>query len=340
MIDIKDMFACGVHYGHCSRFANPKMAQYVYAEKNDMQVVDLTQTAEKFAQALAFIDQLVRSGGRIVIVGTKLAAQPLVKKYGEEMEMPFVDDRWLGGTLTNFKSTVRSSVAKLDQLDKKFQSEDLKGLTKKERLILQRERAKLAVRVGGIKDLHTLPEAMFVIDVAHERNAVKEAKKLGLPVIAVVDTNCSPEGVDYVIPGNDDAISAIEYYLDCISQVVKAGLADLKVAQEKIEKRNKPVIRKTAQVKKEEEAPQETEESQKKVVKRVVKKAEEKATQKVAKKKDEASDEKPKRVTKKAVASTEEKKPVKKVATKKTAVKKAAEPKKPAAKSTKTSTKE
>ena len=326
------MFAHGVHYGHRSCFSNPEMADYVYAKKNDMQIIDITQTAVMFTEALNFLEPVIRSGGRIVIVGTKMAARDLVNQYGKEMEMPYVDQRWLGGTLTNFK-TVRASVARLDRLEKQFQEGNLDGLTKKERLILQRERAKLTVSLGGIKDLDSLPEVLFVIDVAQERIAIKEANKLGIPVIGVVDTNCSPEGVDYVIPGNDDALSAIQYYLECLSAVVKVAHADFKKEREKLEKKNKPVVRKTS-VKAEKAVKVEaTEESvvddtvKKKVVKKVVKK-------KTVNTQDDSKEEAPAKKVVMKVKNSEEKPveaSVKKPAAKKPAAKKPAA-KKPAAK--------
>lgn len=336
MIEIKDMFACGVHYGHRSAFSNPKMSQYVFTRKNDLQIIDLTQTAVMMGEALAFLDQLVRSGGRVVIVGTKQAAQSLVEKYGQEMEMPYVDQRWYAGTLTNFK-TIRHSVDRLSELEKRFKASDFKGLTKKERLVLQRERTKLTLSLGGVKELNTLPEALFVIDVAEERIAVKEANKLGIPVIGIVDTNCSPEGIDYIIPGNDDAMSAIEYYLECVSQVVKAAQSEFKAAQEKLEKRNRPVIKKAAPKAKEAE-----EDAAKKVVKKVAKGEEvealaeepakpvKKVVKKVVKAKAESEDKAEEK--KPAAKKAEPKKTVKKTETK-TAEKKAPAKKKAAAKS-------
>ncbi len=343
--DISGMFACGVHYGHRSRYANSEMAEYVFSQKNDMQIIDITITAERLSQALEFVHQVTRGGGKVVVVGTKPAAQTLVREYAEAMGMPFVDQRWLGGTLTNFK-TIRSSVSRLEQLDKRFQSGSLEGLTKKERLILQRERAKLAVNLGGIQDLDALPEALFVIDVAQERIAIKEANKLGIPVIGIVDTNCSPEGVDYVIPGNDDALSAIQYYLECLSTVIKSATSEFMKEREKLEKRNKPVIKKTAIVK---ESPTSTKEvaesddSVKKTVKKVKKvdvsatkvddepkkKVVKKVVKKVAKtdtKEEEASDSDLKKPAVKKPA-------VKKLAVKKPAVKKPAAKKSTAAKS-------
>ncbi len=295
--DISGMFACGVHYGHRARYANAEMAEYVFSQKNDMQIIDITKTAERLSQALEFVHQVVRGGGKVVVVGTKPAAQLLVREYSEGMLMPFVDQRWLGGTLTNFK-TIRSSVSRLEQLDKRFKSGSLEGLTKKERLILQRERAKLSINLGGIQDLDSLPEVLFVIDVAQERIAIKEANKLGIPVIGIVDTNCSPEGVDYLIPGNDDALSAIQYYLECLSTVVKAAASEYNMDQEKIALRNKPVIKKTVSVK--EIIKEEAGETDlvKKTVKKVVKKV-------------EVSEEEPKKKVVKKVAET--KKVVKKI---------------------------
>lgn len=335
MIEIKDMFSCGVHYGHRSCYANSQMKQYVYTQKNDLQIIDLTKTAVLFAEALTFVDQLVRSGGRIVVVSTKQSAQDLVNKYGSEMEMPYVDQRWYGGTLTNFK-TIRSSVVdRLGALDKRFQAGDFKGLTKKERLILQRERAKLTSSLGGIKEMNTLPEALFVIDVSQEKIAIKEANKLGIPVIGVVDTNCSPEGVDYVIPGNDDAMSAIEYYLECLGEVVKAAQVDLKAHREKVEKRNKPIIKKAAVKTKEVVEKADTEEVKveaktEKVVKKVVKRVAKASKTPVV---EDVSEEKPAKKVAAKKATT-----VKKTVAKKAPAKKKAEPKAKA--SSKASTKE
>lgn len=237
------MFSCGVHFGHKASFKNPKMLPYVIAERSGLQIINLEKTKKMFEDSLVFVDQLVRSGGRVVVVGTKQVAQEVVAKYGTEMKMPYVDQRWLGGMLTNFK-TVRGRVSRLEYLNKKFEENDLNGLTKKERLILRRERAKLAVSLGGVQDLNTLPEALFVIDVIQERIAIQEANKLGIPVIGVVDTNCSPEGLDYVIPGNDDSLSAIEYYLSCLSSVVSTARSHYEAEQAKVEKSSMPKIRK------------------------------------------------------------------------------------------------
>lgn len=330
-IDIQALFASGVHFGHGTPFSHSEMLKYVHSEKNGLQIIDITKTAEKMSQALVFLNQVIRSGGRVVIVATKPAAQELVRKHGEEMGMPFVDQRWLGGTLTNFK-TVRQSVSRLDQLNKRFEEGKLEGLTKKERLILQRERAKLTVNLGGIQDLDSLPEALFVIDVAQEKNAILEANKLGIPVIGVVDTNCSPQGVDYVIPGNDDALSAIEYYLECVGTVVKSAHAEFSKEQEKVASRNKPVIKKAAVKKAVEEPKEEEAEAPKKVVKKVVKKQ-------AAEVAEEAPKKVVKKVAKKAEAAEESKPAAKKPAAKKPAAKKpaeekAADAKKPAAKKT------
>ena len=350
MIDINDMFACGVQYGHRSCFANPKMAEYVFCQKNDLQIIDLEKTVKLFEDALKFIDHTVRAGGRIVIVGTKQVAQELVIEYGSKVNMPYVDQRWLGGMLTNFK-TVRSSVSRLEQLDKRFAAGNLAGLTKKERLILQRERAKLSVSLGGVKDLHSLPEALFVLDVVQERIAVNEANKLGIAVIAVVDTNCSPEGVDYVIPGNDDALSAIRYYLDCVTSVIEQAQADLSIEKDRLQKekaKKEPKIKRLkaapGEAKPEGQVAEKVQDDKvagkeplvvkKKVVKRVaktIKKETLKSSDPVA---DEGAGK-----SESVVAKTAKKPAAKKVVAKKPAVKKAAE-KKPAAKDVKTSTEE
>lgn len=343
------MFTCGVHYGHQVAYSNPKMAPYVYTQKNGLQIIDLVQSAQMFSGALMFLDQVVRSGGRVVIVGTKQAAQDLVEKYGKEMEMPYVDQRWYAGTLTNFK-TIRSSVDRLGELEKRFQAADFKGLTKKERLVLQRERAKLTLSLGGVKDLNTLPEALFVIDVAQEKIAIREANKLGIPVVGIVDTNCSPEGIDYVVPGNDDAISAIEYYLECVTHVVKAASEELKANQEKQEKRNMPVIKKAPVKEKakpvsdsakkvvvKKAAPEEE-----KVVKKVVKKVAKKVEKPQAEEKEPAKKPAAKKTTtaKPDAKKAEPKKVVKKAPAKKPAAKKPAAKKTTAKTSGKASTKE
>ncbi|MDC3181042.1 30S ribosomal protein S2 [Gammaproteobacteria bacterium] len=248
IVDIKDMFDCAVHLGH--KNANPKMSEYIFTEKNDLKIIDLIQTQALFQEALVYIQKVVSTGGKVVFVGTKPAAKEIVAKYAAQMQMPFVDQRWLGGMLTNFK-TVKSRVGRLEYLNKIFESGDLRGMTKKERLVLQRERAKLALNLGGVQEMHALPEALFVVDVAQERIAIREANKLGIPVIGIVDTSCSPEGIDYIVPGNDDALSAIEYYMSCASSVVESSRKVFEVEQSKLAKKALPKISKQVSTKEE-----------------------------------------------------------------------------------------
>jgi small subunit ribosomal protein S2 len=250
IVDIKDMFDCAIHLGH--KHANPKMSEHIFTEKNGLKIIDLVQTQALFQEALVYIQKIVSAGGNVVFVGTKPSAQEIVAKYGAQMGMPYVDQRWLGGMLTNFK-TVKSRVGRLEHLNKIFDAGDLRGMTKKERLVLQRERAKLALNLGGVQDLNALPEALFVVDVAQERIAIREANKLGIPVIGIVDTNCSPDGIDFVIPGNDDALSAIEYYMSCAASVVESSRKVFEAEQSKLAKKSLPKISKQVVAKEEKE---------------------------------------------------------------------------------------
>ncbi len=251
IVDIKDMFDCAIHLGH--KHSNPKMSEYIFTEKNGLKIIDLVQTQALFQEALVYIQKVVSAGGNVVFVGTKPSAQEIVAKYGAQMGMPYVDQRWLGGMLTNFK-TVKSRVGRLEHLNRVFESGDLRGMTKKERLVLQRERAKLALNLGGVQDLNALPEALFVVDVAQERIAIREANKLGIPVIGIVDTNCSPDGIDFVIPGNDDALSAIEYYMSCAASVVESSKKVFEAEQVKLAKKSLPKISKQVVAKEDKKA--------------------------------------------------------------------------------------
>lgn len=313
IVNIKDMFDCAVHLGH--KYSNPQMSKYIFTERNGLKVLDLNQTQTMFEEALLFMEKVVSSGGNVVFVGTKQAAKDIVAKYGAQMQMPYVDQRWLGGMLTNFK-TVKSRVSRLEQLNKIFEEGDLRGVTKKERLVLQRERAKLTVNLGGVQELNALPEAIFVIDVAQERIAIREANKLGIPVIGVVDTNCSPNGIDYIIPGNDDALSAIEYYMSCAASVVESARKVFESEQSKLAKQALPKISKKPTAKavaKSEEAT-----AEKKPAKEAVKEAAAKPEEEKPKKK---------RVVKKKVVAEEQsadEAPAKKAAVKKAPAKKPA----------------
>lgn len=220
-ITMRGMLEAGIHFGHKTRYWNPQMEPYIFGSRSKIHIINLEKTLPLFNQALKFIETLTERKGKILFVGTKRAAQKLIQKAGEETSMPYVNHRWLGGMLTNYK-TVRQSVFKLKELEKYCESTEYNELVKKEKLSIHRKLMKLERSLGGIKHLDSLPDALFVVDVKQENIAVVEAQKLGIPVIAVVDTNCSPKGIDYVIPGNDDAIRSIDYYLEQITHTIKS----------------------------------------------------------------------------------------------------------------------
>ena len=219
---MRQMLEAGVHFGHQTRFWNPKMAQYIFGERNRIHIINLEKTLPLYNEAAGFVRQVVADGGRVLFVGTKRSAREAVKQAALRCGMPFVSHRWLGGMLTNFK-TVRQSIKRLTTLDEMAQTGTLEQHSKREAQGLRREREKLERSLGGIKEMESLPDLLFVIDVGHERIAIHEAKKLGIPVVAVVDTNCAPDDVDYVIPGNDDAMRAIGLYAEGIADAVIEG---------------------------------------------------------------------------------------------------------------------
>ncbi len=219
-LSIVEFFEAGVHFGHKTRFWNPQMGQYIYQSRQGLHVIDLEQTIEQFSKALEFLGQLVLNGGRVIIVGTKWVAQQQVKETAVALDIPYVNYRWPGGMLTNFK-TIRQSIKRLLELEDVLENQSATLKTKKERLQLEREVARLEQSFGGIKKMNTLPDAVIVLDVGNEKNAVKEANKLGIPVIGIVDTNNSPDGIDYLIPGNDDSYSAIKLYLKLFAEVIE-----------------------------------------------------------------------------------------------------------------------
>jgi small subunit ribosomal protein S2 len=223
---MRQMLEAGVHFGHQTRFWNPQMAPYIFGERNKIHIINLEKSLPMAREACAFIKGTVADGGTILFVGTKRAARDAVRESAERAEMPFVCQRWLGGMLTNYK-TIRQSVKRLITLEQMAEEGSYEGLTKKEILGLTREQEKLDRSLGGIKDMKSLPDVMFVVDVDHEDIAIREAKKLGIPVVAIVDTNCSPEGVDYIIPGNDDAMKAIGLYSAIVADAVLDGKASL-----------------------------------------------------------------------------------------------------------------
>jgi len=219
---MRQLLEAGVHYGHQTQRWNPRMAPYIYGDRNGIHILDLTQTVPMLEQALKVIRDTVAKGGRVLFVGTKRQAQKSVADAAEKSAQFYMNHRWLGGTLTNWK-TVSQSIARLKQLDEILGS-GAEGLTKKERLGMERDQAKLQASLGGIREMGGLPDLLFVIDVNKEDLAILEAKKLGIPVVAVVDTNTSPEGVDYIIPGNDDAARAIALYCDLASRAALDGM--------------------------------------------------------------------------------------------------------------------
>jgi len=221
-VTMRDMLEAGVHFGHQTRFWNPKMAPYIFGERNKIHIIDLEKTLPLYNDAMNFISRMAANGGTILFVGTKRAAQSTVSSEAKRCGMPFVDRRWLGGMLTNFK-TVKESIGRLKHLEVMIEDGTLARMSKKEGLSRQRELAKLERGLGGIKDMPTIPDALFVIDVGYEKIAVREAVKLGIPVVAIVDTNHSPEGVDYIIPGNDDATRAIQLYMSSVADTILEG---------------------------------------------------------------------------------------------------------------------
>lgn len=223
-VTMRDMLEAGVHFGHQTRFWNPKMAPFIFGHRNKIHIINLEKTVPLFNDAMNFISSVAQKRGTILFLGTKRSARDAIKEEAERCGMPFMNQRWLGGTLTNFR-TVKQSVARLKELEAGETDGTFERLVKHEVLGLRRERDKLEASLGGIKDMNRLPDAIFVIDIGHEDIAIKEAKKLGIPVIAVVDTNYNPELVDYAIPGNDDAIRAVQLYARAAADAVLEGKA-------------------------------------------------------------------------------------------------------------------
>ena len=221
-VTMRDMLKAGVHFGHQTRYWNPKMNKFIFGARNKIHIINLEHTLPAFNGALNFIGKLAEGKNKVMFVGTKRAAGKIIREEAGRAGMPYVDHRWLGGMLTNYK-TIRQSIKRLRDLEVQAQDGTFEKLTKKEALMRRRDLEKLDRSLGGIKDMGGLPDALFVIDVEHERIAIQEANKLGIPVIGIVDTNSSPEGVDYVIPGNDDAIRAIQLYLKASADVILEG---------------------------------------------------------------------------------------------------------------------
>ncbi len=221
-VSMRQMLEAGVHFGHQTRYWNPKMAPFIFGERGKIHIINLEKTMPLFSDAMNYISSLVANGGTILFVGTKRSAQSAVLENATRCGMPFVNHRWLGGMLTNYK-TVRQSIKRLKDLETMAEDGSYDRIGKKEALMLTREKDKLERSLGGIKDMRGIPDAMFVVDVGYEKIAVKEARKLGIPVVGVVDTNNSLKGVDYIIPGNDDAIRAINLYVEAAADAVSTG---------------------------------------------------------------------------------------------------------------------
>jgi small subunit ribosomal protein S2 len=225
-VTMREMLEAGVHFGHQTRYWNPKMAPYIFGHRNKIHIVNLEKTLAMYQDALKFVRQLATNRGTVLFVGTKRQAREIIREEALRAGAPFVDHRWLGGMLTNYK-TVKASIKRLKDMEGMTADGTMDRLAKKEALRYQRELAKLDRSLGGIKDMNGLPDAMFVIDVGYQKGAVQEANKLGIPVIGVVDTNHNPEGVDYIIPGNDDSSRAIRLYARGIADAFMEGRNDV-----------------------------------------------------------------------------------------------------------------
>lgn len=233
-VSMRDMLRAGVHFGHQTRFWNPKMSQYIFGSRNKVHVINLEVTVPAFNDALDIVRIEAARGNEILFVGTKRAAQKIVKEQAERCSMPYVNHRWLGGMLTNYK-TIRASIRRYRELELQEKDGTFDRLTKKEVLMRMRMKDKLENSIGGIKDMNGLPDMLFVVDVDHERIAINEANKLGIPVVGIVDTNSNPDGVDYIIPGNDDSIRAIKLYAASIADSVREGRAESATVSDKDE---------------------------------------------------------------------------------------------------------
>jgi small subunit ribosomal protein S2 len=218
--DMRTLFEAGVHFGHLTRFREPSMAPYIFGTNNKINIIDLEKTLPLFKKAMEFVKKIADRNGKILFVGTKRAAKSIVAEYAAACDMPYVNHRWLGGMLTNYK-TIRQSIKRMNSLQK-IQEDDVKNLNKKELLTMSRQLAKLENGLGGIKEMAGLPDALFIIDAGYEKIAIQEANRLRIPVIAIVDTNSKPDGVDYMIPGNDDAMRAITLYVKTAADIINS----------------------------------------------------------------------------------------------------------------------
>ena len=238
---MKELLEAGVHFGHQTHRWNPKMKDFIYGEHNNIHIIDLSQTMGMLKNALGAVREVTQSGGRILFVGTKRQASETISESASQCAQCYVNHRWLGGTLTNWK-TISNTIARLKSIQETLDEEESAGLTKKELLKLTRERDKLELSIGGIKNMGSLPDLIFVIDTVREQIAIKEANKLNIPIAAIIDTNCDPEGITYPIPGNDDSTKSIKLYCDLVSQAALDGISiqSQKVQEETQDKKEKP----------------------------------------------------------------------------------------------------
>jgi small subunit ribosomal protein S2 len=310
---MRQMLEAGVHFGHQTRYWNPKMAPFIFGERNKIHIINLEKSLPMAREASAFIKGTIADGGTVLFVGTKRAAREAVRTHAARCEMPFVSQRWLGGMLTNYK-TIRQSVKRLMTLEQMAEEGGFEGLTKKEVLGLSREQEKLERSLGGIKNMRSLPDVMFVVDVDHEDIAIREARKLGIPVVAIVDTNCSPDGIDYIIPGNDDAMRAIELYTSLMADAVldgKSSLPEVALGEDEfveLDEEGKP--KKSSKKKAAKKPAAKKKAAKKKAPAKKADKADDKAEEKAEKKADDKAEEKAEKKTddkaeKKAAAKVE-----------------------------------
>ena len=236
-LSMREMLSSGVHFGHRTRYWHPKMAPYIFGVRNNVHIINLEQTLPMLQDAINFVGSIASHGGKVLFVGTKHAATQIIREQAERCGMPFVNHRWLGGMLTNYK-TVRRSVKRLKDLDLSFEKKSFVSLNKKEILMLSRQRDKLERSLGGIKGMAGLPDAIFVVDIGYDRIAVTEAQKLRIPVIGIVDTNHSPDGINYPVPGNDDSLRSIHLYASSLADAI----LDAKTAAQAVEDTSKKTV--------------------------------------------------------------------------------------------------
>ena len=242
-VSMKELLQAGVHFGHQTRYWNPKMARYIFGTRMNVHIIDLEQTLPMLKDALNFVSSIASKKGKILFVGTKDVASAIIREHAIRSGQPYVDHRWLGGMLTNYK-TIRQSIRRLRDLEKLSESARFKGFTKKERLTLTREKDKLEQSLGGIKDMGGIPDALFIVDVGNEKIAVEEAVKLGIPVIGIVDSNNSPDQIDYIIPGNDDSIRSIDVYCRHFADVIITARERIAATEPKQQEKPKPEVKK------------------------------------------------------------------------------------------------